>query len=95
VFNKLFKKNIDCETISVEDLENYSTDFLLGYLRSKRACSIYAGLDRKMYALDMNRTFSDQEWNEFRIFSEKYANGKMFEMAEEILFDWELKKLTK
>lgn len=91
----MFKKNIDGDTFSVENLENYSTDFLLGYLRYKRACTIYAGLDRQMYALDMNRTFTDQEWNEFRIFSEKYANRKMFEMAEEILFDWDLKNLPK
>lgn len=44
-----------------------------------------------MDALDMHKKFTNQEWNEFRIFSEKYANGKMFERTEKILIDWGLK----
>lgn len=81
--------------MQLHQLEGFSTHVLIDYLRNNRACTIYAGLDRNMYALDMNREFTDHEWNDFRAYVENYYSGKMFQVAEELLEDWDLRKQKK
>lgn len=94
LLNGLFRKKVADDHLSAQNLVNISTDQLLDYLRNSRSCTIYVGLDRRMYELDMNRQFTDQEWEEFCSFSEKYSNGKMFERAQELLCAWDPPKYT-
>lgn len=95
MLNKLFRKNIKLGLEDLNQLERFTTLVLIDYLNNHRDCTLYTGLERRMYALDMNREFSDQEWNEFRLYVEKYYNEKIFQFAEEILEVWDLKKQKK
>lgn len=89
MWNKLLQRKITADLSTEKSLEHISTNELLVYLRNFRSCTIYVGLDRRMYELDMNKFFTDQEWSDFKIFSERYNNGKMFERAEDVLTVWE------